>query len=46
MKDESVEKHLKEWNKYLKELQSMEEKDQFIKYRITSVKRLIAFYSE
>jgi len=46
MKDESIEKHLKEWNKYLTELQSIKKKDQFIEYRIKSVERLIAFHSE
>jgi len=46
MKDKSVERHLKEWNKYLNELQSIEKKDQFIEYKIERVKFLIALHVE
>lgn len=46
MTDELVEKHLKEWKKYLAELKSIEKKDIFIEYRIESVERLIIFNSK
>jgi hypothetical protein len=46
MTDESVEKHLREWKKYLTELKSITKKDIFIEYRIESVERLIVFHSK
>ena len=46
MTDELVDKHLKEWKKYLIELKSIKKKDIFIEYRIESVERLIVFNSK
>ena len=46
MTDELVDKHLKEWKKYLAELKSIVKKDIFIEYRIESVERLIVFHSK
>ena len=46
MIDESIDKHLKEWKKYLIELKSIVKKDIFIEYRIESVERLIVLNSK
>jgi len=44
MDQNSVAKHLKEWNKLLKEYQS-QPKNLWIDYRIEAIKRLISNYS-
>ena len=44
MDQKTVDKHLEEWNKVLKDYQS-QPKNLWIDYRIEAIKRLIAQYS-